>query len=95
MILPKGYEAIVLPRSSTPNNFGIVCANSLGVIDNSYCGDGDEWKFPAVALRNTIVHKGARIAQFRILENQPEIIFEKVTKLKPISRGGLGSTGKR
>lgn len=95
MILPKGYEAVVLPRSSTPNAFGIVCANSAGLIDNSYCGDGDEWRFPAVALRDTIIHKGDRIAQFRIVENQPEIIIKTVGRLKTTDRGGLGSTGKR
>lgn len=95
MILPAGYEAFVLPRSSTPNQFGIVVSNSMGVIDNSYSGDGDEWRFPAIAIRDTIVRKGDRIAQFRIMDNQPRLIFETVSKLKPNSRGGFGSTGKR
>lgn len=95
MILPEGYEALVLPRSSTPDKFGIVVANSMGVIDNSYCGDADEWKFPAVAIRDTVIKKGDRIAQFRIVENQPKIIFETVSTLKSKSRGGIGSTGKR
>ena len=95
MILPEGYEALVLPRSSTPYKFGIVCANSMGVIDNSYCGDADEWRFPAVAIRDTVIRKGDRIAQFRIVENQPRLIFETVDNLKPNSRGGIGSTGKR
>lgn len=95
MILPEGYEALVLPRSSTPYKFGIVAANSMGVIDNSYCGDADEWKFPAVAIRDTIIRKGDRIAQFRIVENQPRLVFETVANLKPNSRGGIGSTGKR
>lgn len=95
MILPAGYEALVLPRSSTPNKFGIMLANSCGVIDNSYSGDTDEWRFPAVALRDTVIEKGDRIAQFRILENQPRITFETVPHLKNKSRGGIGSTGKR
>jgi dUTP pyrophosphatase len=95
MILPDGYEALVLPRSSTPYKFGIMVANSMGVIDNSYCGDADEWKFPAVAIRDTIIKKGDRIAQFRIVENQPKLIFKTVENLKPKSRGGIGSTGKR
>ena len=95
MILPEGYEALVLPRSSTPYKFGIMVANSMGVIDNSYCGDADEWRFPAVALRDTVIHKGDRIAQFRIVENQPKLVFETVSNLKSQSRGGIGSTGKR
>lgn len=95
MILPDGYEAHVLPRSSTPSKFGIMMANNMGVIDNSYSGDADEWRFPAVAIRNTIIEKGDRIAQFRIVKNQPVIEFEIVEHLNEISRGGIGSTGKR
>ena len=95
MILPYGYEAHVLPRSSTPSKFGIILANSMGVIDNSYSGDNDEWKFPALAIRDTVIEKGDRIAQFRIMENQPRIKFERVAHLRDKSRGGIGSTGKR
>ena len=95
MILPDGYEAHVLPRSSTPSKFGIMCANSMGIIDNSYSGDADEWHFPVVAIRNTIIHKGDRIAQFRIMKNQPSIEFEVVEHLNEVSRGGIGSTGMR
>lgn len=95
MILPDGYEAHVLPRSSTPSKFGITMANSMGVIDNSYSGDEDEWKFPALAIRPTVIEKGERIAQFRIVKNQPAIEFETVERLNNISRGGIGSTGKR
>ena len=95
MILPDGYEAHVLPRSSTPSKFGIILANSMGVIDNSYSGDSDEWRFPAVAIRDTVIEKGDRIAQFRITKNQPSIEFEVVDYLNEISRGGIGSTGKR
>lgn len=94
MILPYGYEAHVLPRSSTPSKFGIMCANSMGVIDNSYSGDRDEWKFPAVAIRDTVIHKNDRICQFRIVNNQPGVIFETVDHLNDVSRGGIGSTGK-
>lgn len=95
MILPDGYEAHILPRSSTPSKFGIMCANSMGVIDNSYSGDADEWHFPAVAIKDTIIHKGDRIAQFRIVKNQPSIEFEVVEHLNEVSRGGIGSTGRR
>lgn len=95
MELPKGYEAHVAPRSSTAKNFGIVCANSFGIIDNTYCGDGDIWKFPAIAIRDTVIHENDRICQFRIVENQPEIEFEEVLLLDNADRGGIGSTGER
>ena len=95
MILPDGYEAHIVPRSSTPSKFGIICANSMGVIDNSYSGDGDEWKFPAVAIRDTHIEKSDRICQFRIVKNQPGITFEVVDHLNETDRGGIGSTGKR
>ena len=95
MILPEGYEALVVPRSSTPKKFGVICANSMGIIDNSYSGNTDEWKFPAIAIRDTAIRKGDRIAQFRIIKNQPPIIFEEVEQLNEKSRGGFGSTGRR
>lgn len=95
MILPDGYEAHILPRSSTPLKFGIICANSMGVIDNSYSGDNDEWHFPAFAIKDTTIQKGDRIAQFRIVKNQPRILFETVSHLNETSRGGIGSTGTR
>ena len=94
MILPDGYEAHIVPRSSTPSKFGIVCANSMGIIDNSYSGDADEWMFPAVAIRDTVIMKNDRICQFRIVKNQPEIVFDEVDHLGENSRGGIGSTGK-
>jgi dUTP pyrophosphatase len=72
MIIPSGYEAWVVSRSSTPSKFGIVSANSIGIIDNSYNGDEDEWKFPAIAIRDTVIEKGDRICQFRIMVNQPK-----------------------
>ena len=94
MILPEGYEAHIAPRSSTYKNFGIIQTNSIGVVDNSYCGDEDEWKMAAYALRDTLIRKNDRICQFRIIEKQPEIEFETVEHLREPSRGGFGSTGK-
>lgn len=93
MELPKGYEAWVLPRSSTFEKYGILLTNSCGLIDGSYCGDNDVWQFPAYATRNTIIPKNTRICQFRIVKNQPEIQFEEVEMLGNDDRGGLGSTG--
>ena len=95
MQLPDGYEAIVAPRSSTPKEFGIICANSFGVIDNSYCGDNDIWKFPAIAIRSTQIHKGDRICQFRIQKIQPAVEFVEVDELGNADRGGFGSTGRK
>ena len=94
MKLPKGYEAHVAPRSSTYKHFKIILANSMGIIDNCYCGDNDQWHFPAIALEDTVIHKNDRICQFRIVEKQPPIEFETVKKLGDVDRGGLGSTGK-
>ena len=94
MELPKGYEAIVVPRSSTFKHYGLLMTNSIGVIDNSYSGDNDQWHFPAYAVHDTYIKKGERICQFRIIENQPEIEFETVEHLGGKSRGGFGSTGK-
>ena len=94
MELPNGYEAHIAPRSSTFKNFGIIQANSVGVVDQSYCGDNDMWKFPAIAMRDTIIHKNDRICQFRIMRNQPEIVFKEVEQLEGNNRGGFGSTGK-
>ena len=93
MELPKGYEAHVVPRSSTFKNFGIIQTNSFGVIDNSYCGDSDQWYFPALAIRDTEIHKNDRICQFRIMKNQPVIEFDEVEHLEFGNRGGFGSTG--
>lgn len=93
MQLPEGYEAHVVPRSSTFKNFGIIQTNHQGVIDNSYCGDNDCWFFPAYALRDTKINVNDRICQFRIVKKQPTIIFEEVSKLDNKDRGGHGSTG--
>ena len=95
MQLPEGYEAHVVPRSSTYKNFGIIQTNHQAVIDESYCGDNDQWFYPAYALRDTIINVNDRICQFRIVENQPKIIFEEVDYLEGVARGGFGSTGKQ
>lgn len=94
MQLPKGYEAHVVPRSSTFKNFGIIQTNHQGVIDCSYCGDNDQWYMPVLAVRDTQIHINDRICQFRIMENQPKIEFEEVESLQGADRGGFGSTGK-
>ena len=93
MQLPAGYEAHVCPRSSTFKNFGVIQTNSMGIIDNSYCGDNDQWFFPAFALRDTVIRLNDRICQFRIMENQPKIEFVECERLGGPSRGGFGSTG--
>lgn len=95
MQLPEGYEAHIAPRSSTFRNFGLIQTNSVGVVDGSYCGDGDEWKAPMLATRDVVIRKGDRICQFRIMKNQPELIFETVEHLDGEDRGGFGSTGIR
>ena len=95
MQLPKGYEAHVVPRSSTYKNFGIIQTNHQGVIDESYCGDQDQWHYPAYALRDTVIHKNDRICQFRIMKKQSGIKFVEVKKLRNKNRGGIGSTGKK
>ena len=94
MELPKGYEAHVVPRSSTYKNFGVIQTNHHAVIDASYCGDQDQWYFPAYALRDTVINMNDRICQFRIVEKQPEIEFVEVENLDNPNRGGIGSTGK-
>lgn len=95
MQLPEGYEANVVPRSSSFKNHGIVMVNSLAVIDNSYSGNKDEWVMPVYSIRDGEIEKGDRIAQFRIVKQQPPVEFNKVNKLSEKSRGGLGSTGKK
>lgn len=95
MKLPYGYEAHIVPRSSTFKNWGIIQANSMGVIDNSYSGTNDIWMFPAYATRDTKICKNDRICQFRIVEKQPEIDFETVDILDDEDRGGFGSSGRR
>lgn len=93
MKLPEGYEAHVVPRSSTFKKWGILQANSTGIIDNSYSGTNDIWRFPAFAMRDTVINKNDRICQFRIIKRQPTVQFEEVETLDSVDRGGFGSTG--
>ena len=93
MKLPEGYEANVVPRSSTYKNFHIIQTNHYGVIDNTYSGNDDQWHFPAYALTDTVIKKNDRICQFRIQEIMPEVEIEVVDQLDEVSRGGIGSTG--
>lgn len=93
MELPEGYYAHVVPRSSACEKWGIIMGNSMGVIENCYCGDGDIWGFPAVAIRPTTIPKGTRICQFRLVKQAEPVVFEKVESLGNKDRGGFGSTG--
>lgn len=93
MKLPEGYEAHVVPRSSTFKKWGILQANSTGIIDSSYSGTNDIWRFPAFAMRDTVINKNDRICQFRIIKRQPTVQFEEVETLDSVDRGGFGSTG--
>lgn len=95
MELPKGYEAHIVPRSSTFKNFGIIQTNHQGVVDCSYCGDNDQWFMPVYAVRDTQIACNDRICQFRIIENQPKINFQEVSVLEGTDRGGFGSTGRQ
>lgn len=94
MKLPAGFEAHVVPRSSTFKHYGVLQANSVGIIDESYCGSNDQWYFPAYATRDTVIEKNDRICQFRIFSHQPQIRFEVREELSQTDRGGFGSTGK-
>ncbi len=92
--VPEGYEMLLAPRSSTFKNFGLIQTNSLGVIDETYCGDNDIIRMPVYATRDTELHVNDRICQFRIIEHQPHIVFDEVESLGNADRGGFGSTGK-
>lgn len=105
MELPEGYEAVVVPRSSSFKNYGFIQTNHIGVIDNSYCGDNDQWYLPIYCLQGrsgyddeqsrsfTVINRGDRVCQFRIQKVQPEINFVEVEHLGNKDRGGFGSTG--
>ena len=95
MQLPKGYEAHIVPRSSTFKNYGIIQTNHCGIVDESYCGNNDQWFMPAYALRDTVIEVNDRICQFRIFEHQPALVFDEVETLDNADRGGHGSTGKQ
>jgi dUTP pyrophosphatase len=106
MKLPDGFEAIIAPRSSAAKKMGILCANSIGIVDNSYQGDEDQWMYPAVTLRKTSIAQNTRLCQFRIQLSQKATLWQKVKwlftsgielievdKLSEDNRSGLGSTG--
>ena len=93
MQLPEGYEAHIVPRSSTFKNFGVIQANSMGIVDESYCGPNDWFYFPAIALRDTVINVNDRICQFRIAQKMPKVEFVEVSELDGADRGGFGSTG--
>lgn len=93
MELPNGYEAWVVPRSSTFKKHGVILVNSIGIIDEDYKGDNDEWNFLAYAMRDTVIPKNTRICQFRIIEHQPKLRRIEVETLGNPDRGGIGSTG--
>ena len=94
MDIPELYEAVIVARSSTLEQFGLISPNGMSVIDNKYKGDGDEWHFPAIAVRDTTINFNDRICQFRIQKRQPEIWFKEVDKMVHTNRGGFGTTGK-
>lgn len=93
MKLPEGYEAHIVPRSSTFKNFGVIQTNHCGIIDNSYSGTNDIWRFPAYALRDTIISENDRICQFRVMKKMSDIELKEVNVLDDTDRGGFGSTG--
>lgn len=95
MALPTNYEALVIPRGSTFKKYGVIQANSIGLIDESYCGNNDEWYFPAYATRAVDIPKNTRICQFRILKHQPTVELIEVEHLSDTDRGGFGSTGEK
>lgn len=94
MRLPIGYEAIIAPRSSTFKRTGLVQTNSVGVVDNSYSGNNDQWMMPVYATRDVVIEKGTRLCQFRIQERQPKLVFNEVATLNGPDRGGFGTSGK-
>lgn len=93
MKLPEGYEANIVPRSSTFKHWGVLQTNHFGVIDNSYSGDNDIWMFPAYATRDVLIEKNSRICQFRIQRKMDDVTLTTVDKLDDIDRGGFGSSG--
>jgi dUTP pyrophosphatase len=106
MQLPKGYEAIIVPRSSSYKHFGFIQANSIGVIDNTFCSEKDIWKLPVLSITDTCIYEGDRVAQFRIQLSQKASMWQKIkwlfsSKVKLVKvdhlcneeRGGIGSTG--
>ena len=92
--IPKGYEMLIVPRSSAYKNFGILQTNAMGVVDESFRGDNDIIHMPILAMRDTEIHINDRIGQFRLMPHQPEVHFIEVDHLDNEDRGGFGTTGK-
>lgn len=93
MKLPDGYEAHIVPRSSTFRKYGIIQTNGVGIVDNAYCGDSDEWQMPVYATHDVVISAGTRIAQFRIVPVMDEVSIVPTQTLNEKSRGGFGSSG--
>ena len=94
MKLPEGYKANVYPRSSTFKNYGFILTNSVGIIDNSYCGATDEWCAMVYCTREGVINYGDRILQFEpVPVYTHNFSYEEVKELDEESRGGYGSTG--
>ena len=92
--LPEGYEAHIVPRSSSFKNWGIIQTNGIGIIDNSYCGENDVWMMPVLATKGADIHVNDRVCQFRIVKKMPNNIkINTVEHLDTQNRGGFGSTG--
>lgn len=95
MKLPEGYFGLVVPRSSTCLKHGIMMANSVGIIEPDYCGDFDVWGFVAYAIRDTVIERGTRIAQFMPVRMFGDLDFDVVDSMPDPDRGGYGSTGEK
>lgn len=93
MQLPPGFDAILIPRSSTFKKYGLLLVNSPGYIDHTYCGSEDWWFAPAYATRDVSIPAGTRCFQFRLIKQQPQLYIQSVDSLGEINRGGCGSTG--
>lgn len=93
MKLPDGYEAHIVPRSSTYKNYKIIQTNSMGIVDNSFSGTNDIWKMPVIAMKDTKINKYDRICQFRIMKKMDNVQFIETDTLDETDRGGIGSTG--
>lgn len=93
MKLPDGYEAHIVPRSSTYKNYKIIQTNSTGIVDNSFSGTNDIWKMPVIAMEDTKINKYDRICQFRIMKKMDNVQFIETDTLDETDRGGIGSTG--
>lgn len=94
MKIPYGFEAHVVPRSSSYKNYKVIQTNGIGILDNSYCGDGDQWFWPVIAMENTFIVENDRVAQFKIVPRMPIVEFLEVAQMEDADRGGHGSTGK-